>query len=86
MRHSFSGLSIMSMCFTPNSPNASTAAQTTAGVEHDIGFERRLRPVRIGAENPERTLRAQRMSRVIRSCQAAASDGHDRKAGVQASA
>ena len=33
MRQSFSGRSIMSMCFTPNSPSASTAAFTTAGVD-----------------------------------------------------
>src|SRR5262245_18656652 len=33
MRHSFSGRSIMSMCFTPNSLSASTAADTMLGVE-----------------------------------------------------
>ena len=33
MRHSFSGRSIMSMCFTPNSLSASTAAETMLGVE-----------------------------------------------------
>src|SRR5687767_4547817 len=32
MRHSFSGRSIMSMCFTPNSESASTAADTMLGV------------------------------------------------------
>src|SRR5215471_15827495 len=33
MRHSFSGRSIMSTCFTPNSLNASTAAETMHGVD-----------------------------------------------------
>src|SRR5262249_40758054 len=36
MRHSFSGRSIMSMCFTPNSLSASTAADTTHGVEPSV--------------------------------------------------
>src|SRR6185295_7303233 len=36
MRHSFSGRNIMSMCFTPNSLNASTAAETTLGVEPSV--------------------------------------------------
>jgi len=36
MRHSFSGRSIMSMCFTPNSLSASTAADTMAGVEPSV--------------------------------------------------
>src|SRR5262245_32235162 len=36
MRHSFSGRSIMSMCFTPNSLNASTAAETMLGVEPSV--------------------------------------------------
>ena len=36
MRHSFSGRSIMSMCFTPNSLSASTAAQTMLGVEPSV--------------------------------------------------
>src|SRR4029450_11876568 len=33
IRHSFSGRSIMSTCFTPNSLNASTAAETMLGGE-----------------------------------------------------
>ena len=33
---SFSGFSIMSTCFTPNSCSASTAAQTTAGVDPSV--------------------------------------------------
>src|SRR4051812_9366234 len=36
MRQSFSGRSIMSMCFTPNSPSASTAALTMHGVEPSV--------------------------------------------------
>ena len=36
MRHSFSGRSIMSMCFTPNSLSASTAAATMHGVEPSV--------------------------------------------------
>ena len=36
MRHSFSGRSIMSMCFTPNSLSASTAAETMHGVEPSV--------------------------------------------------
>src|SRR6185503_7146463 len=36
MRHSFSGRSIMSMCFTPNSLSASTAAETMLGVEPSV--------------------------------------------------
>ena len=36
MRHSFSGRSIMSMCFTPNSLSASTAAATMQGVEPSV--------------------------------------------------
>src|SRR4029077_12566008 len=36
MRHSFSGRSIMSMCFTPNSLSASTTAATTHGVAPSV--------------------------------------------------
>src|SRR5262249_20046535 len=36
MRHSFSGRSIMSMCLTPNSLSASTAAATMQGVEPSV--------------------------------------------------
>src|SRR5262245_64279998 len=36
MRHSFSGRSIMSMCFTPNSLSASTAADTMLGVDPSV--------------------------------------------------
>ncbi len=35
-RQSFSGRSIMSMCFTPNSLSASTAAFTMLGVEPSV--------------------------------------------------
>ena len=36
MRQSFSGRSIMSMCFTPNSLSASTAAFTMLGVDPSV--------------------------------------------------
>ena len=36
MCHSFSGRSIMSICFTPNSLNASTAADTIHGVDPSV--------------------------------------------------
>src|SRR6187455_1644922 len=36
MRHSFSGRSIMSICLTPNSLSASTAAATMLGVEPSV--------------------------------------------------
>ena len=36
MRHSFSGRSIMSTCFTPNGLSASTTAETTLGVDPSV--------------------------------------------------
>jgi hypothetical protein len=53
MRHSFSGRSIMSMCFTPNSLSASTAADTMAGVEPSVPAS----PQPFGAERVDRRRR-----------------------------